>query len=148
MSEQQVDYQVEQTFYETMPEGLYPGKVQKIDGVEGLYGPQFKFVFEVYEEGKILPQEITAWCSRKFSTKSKLFAWTKAALGGNPIPEDYNFSALDIIGKDLTIFVEQTEPNEDGTVYNRIGKVMALQGKPGVAGVITPRPLADALGGL
>lgn len=130
MSEQELyqeNYIVEQTFHEILPEGVYPGKIKSIMGVEGLYGPQFKVTFEVQEPGKIMPGELMGWCSRKFSGRSKLYSWTRAAFGGQPIPGEYNFSANDVIGKRISIFVEQAPPNDEGIVYNRIGKVMPFQ---------------------
>ncbi len=70
---------VKQTRIETLPEGVYEAIIAKIEAADGQFGPQLKFTFELTEpEGKTL----TGWCSQSFNVKSKLYAWTRAALGG------------------------------------------------------------------
>lgn len=110
-----------QTFYEPIPTGKYPAKINQIEVADGQFGPQLKFTFELPpgEDGET--RTLIGWCSQKFSNKSKLYAWTKAAFGGEPIDRSYTFSSEDLIGRKVNLTVVEKE-NEDG-VYNKIEDV-------------------------
>ncbi len=89
---------ISQTKYEPVPEGIYPATIEAIEAETGEFGPQLKFKFQLepfqgFDDGK----QLYAWCSRKFSPKSKLYAWTAALLG--KIPADYTFDSDDLLEK-------------------------------------------------
>jgi hypothetical protein len=82
---------IEQQAYETIPGGLYAGKITSIvqeekDFLDGK-GPQKQLHYTVtLDDGTELP----AWSSMAFSQKSKLYKWTQAIVfNGAAIPPDY-----------------------------------------------------------
>lgn len=117
---------IEQSTYEALEPGVYPGRITDILEEDGIYGPQLKIYFfldptENYEDGK----QIYSWCSRKFSPKSKLYLWTQAILGR--IPTDYVFDSDDILNKPILVVVGN-RPNADGSqVYDYVESVKPLK---------------------
>jgi len=115
---------IKQTFVMTWPVGEYVGRIDKIVEKPGDYGPQLQFSFKLIQmDEKASP--VLGWCSQTFSNKSKLYAYTKAAFGGGPIPETYDFDSDDLIGKKvlLTLVIRD---REDGTPFNRIDSLRAI----------------------
>jgi hypothetical protein len=117
---------IEQTFFEPVPTGKYPAKITEIEETEGMYGLQLKFTFELSPEVVGEPRSLIGWTSKKFSNKSKLFRWTKAALG--PIDRSYQFDSDDLIGRKVNITVVEVE-GDDG-VYNKIEDVSPFNNGP------------------
>ena len=112
---------INQTKYIALPIGEYVAKITAITEEEGQFGKQLKFQFDLLAPDLFM-RYITGWATAKFSKKSKLYAWTKAALGGNPIPEDWDFDSEDILGKIVRLELV-TEEKSDGEVYNQIHAV-------------------------
>lgn len=115
---------IPQTFVMTWPVGEYVARIDKITEKEGTFGPQLQIAFKLTQmDEKASP--VLGWCSQTFSNKSKLYAWVKAAFGGGPIPETYDFDSDDLIGKKvlLTLVIRD---REDGTQFNRIDSLRAI----------------------
>lgn len=109
---------LEQTFYEPIPTGKYPAKINQIEVADGQFGPQLRFTFELPPGENSESRTLIGWCSQKFSNKSKLYGWTKAAFGGESIDRSYTFSSDDLVGKKVNLTVVEKE-NDDG-VFNKI----------------------------
>jgi hypothetical protein len=118
---------INQTHYQVLPIGEYVAKITEIVEEDGKFGLQLKFTFDMLAPDLYM-RYVTGWCTAKFSKKSKLYAWTKAALGGNPIPEDWAFDSDDILNKIVRLELV-TEEKDDGETYNQIHAV-----KPGQKG--------------
>lgn len=113
---------------ELIETGEYPARVVSIEEADGQFGPQLKWKFELTgpdTSGKTL----SAWCSQNFSIKSKLYAWTLAAFGGNPIPETYAFDSDDVIGRNVRLVVV-VKAKADGSEFSKIDQVKASKTKP------------------
>ena len=109
---------IEQTHYDPIPTGKYPAKIAEIEESDGQYGPQLKIRFELPPDEKGETKSLTGWTSRKFNSQSKLYAWTKAAFGGEPIDRSYIFNSDDLLGKKILITVVEKEG--DKGVFNKI----------------------------
>ena len=129
---------IEQTFFDPVPTGKYPARIVEIEESTGQFGPQLKFRFELPPEEDGEPRTLLGWTSQKFSTKSKLYSWTKAALGGLPIDRSYSWNSDDLIGKKVLITVMEKEGDEG--VYNKID---ALSPYDQEAERPTPPPLPE-----
>ena len=119
---------IQQSTYEALEPGVYPGKITDIQEEDGAYGPQLKVYFhldptEDYEEGK----QIYAWCSRKFSPKSKLYTWTQAILGR--ITPDYVFDSDDILNKPILVVVGNRENADGSQVFDYVESLKPLPKK-------------------
>jgi hypothetical protein len=75
--------------------GDYPAMITSIEEVSGEYGDQLQLQLVVLDaDGEQTNDEIRAWCSAKWTDRSKLFEWTKAILGkraptaGQPMDTD------------------------------------------------------------
>jgi len=112
---------INQTHYQVLPIGEYVAKISEIVEEDGQFGPQLKFTFDMLAPDLEM-RYVVGWCTAKFSKKSKLYAWTKAALGGNPIPPDWDFDSEDILGKIVRLELV-TDTKEDGEAYNQIHAV-------------------------
>ena len=113
---------IEQTHYEPIPTGKYPARITEIESSEGQFGPQLKFTFELPPNQNGDPRTILGWTSQKFSSKSKLYTWTKAALGGEQIDRSYIFNSDDLIGCKVLLTVVERE-SDDGEIFNKIDGV-------------------------
>jgi len=117
---------IEQTVYETLPDGAYPAIVEDVTTEDGLYGPQLAWQFKVNVRHS---KEVTlkGWCSAKFGPKTKLRAWTAAALG-SPIEPGYVFDSEDVIGRPVQLTVI-AHTKEDGSESNRVINLRTLKGQ-------------------
>jgi len=120
------EIEVPQTSYEPIPQGEYPGLIARIElDDKSPFGAQLKFTFKLdpfedYPDGK----ELVAWCSKKFTKKSKLFEWTLNLMGD--IPRDYNFRSADLLGKRVRVMVGRKR-KDDGTEFDKITGVLPLR---------------------
>ena len=112
---------IKQTVYEVIPTGDYPARVESIEDSEGMYGPQTAWTFRI-EEGQYAGQAVKAWCSAKFSPKSRLYQWTQAAMGGVDIPQTYDFDSADVEGRRVLLSIV-VKVKEDGTEFSRVETV-------------------------
>jgi hypothetical protein len=114
---------IEQTIYDPIPTGKYPAKVMEIEQVEGQFGPQLKFKFEIPNvEGE--KRELISWASMKFSPQSKLYAWTQAAVfSGGSVPREYTFNSDDMVGRKVNLVVIEKE-GKNGNAFSQIENVL------------------------
>lgn len=120
---------IEQTSYELLPVGDYAAVITDIQSEAGLYGPQLRFTFTI-EGDAHNGNQLKGWCSAKFSPKSKLYEWSRAAFGGAEIPADYAFNSDHILGRKVTLSVI-IDPKDDGTEFNKIQTVKRFRATPG-----------------
>lgn len=123
---------IEQTVYELLPVGDYHAVITDIQQTDGIYGPQLCFSFTI-EGGDHDGSQLKAWCSAKFSTKSKLYEWARAAFGGVEIPPTYTFDADDVMGRKVTLTVI-INAKDDGTEFNKIQTVKRFRAPAGQSG--------------
>ena len=105
--------------------GVYRATVKSLESVDGQYGPQAKFVFELdglnLEDGS--PASLWAWASWKLNPATKLHRWVLALGGERPVPgHQYNLSK--VIGTRCRLLIENKE-TEDGT-RARVREVLPL----------------------
>lgn len=112
--------QIKQTHYELLPVGEYVAKISAIEADDGKFGPQVKFEFEI-QGGNYAGQTLLSWASAKFSPRSKLYGWSRAALGGDILP-DYDFNSDDLLGRPVMVTVV-IRPNDEGAEFNRVENV-------------------------
>lgn len=119
---------IQQSTYEAVEPGVYPGKITDILEEDGIYGPQLKVFFhldpsEEYEDGK----QLYAWCSRKFSPKSKLYLWTQAILGR--IAPDYVFDSDDILNKGVMVVIGNRYSADGSQLFDYVESLKPLPKK-------------------
>lgn len=131
---------IEQTRNDLLPVGEYPARIKGVDADEGAYGSQVRFEFEV-QGGDYGGRSLLGWASAKFSQKTKLYAWTRAALDTD-IHRSYSFNSNDLIGKmvELTVMVRA---RDDGSEFNRIEDVRPYLTKTNGDGQM-PSPSGDS----
>ena len=113
-------FTIQQKTYEVVPTGDYPAEIDQIDLEQGQSCPQLTFPFRlpIREDGK----PMCGWASASFTPKSKLYAWTRAAMGGQMIPPSYNLNTDHLIGKRVLLTVVISR-KDDGAEYNKIQDV-------------------------
>lgn len=119
---------IQQSTYEAVEPGVYPGRITDIVEEDGIYGPQLKVYFhldpsEEYEDGK----QLYAWCSRKFSPKSKLYLWTQAILGR--IAPDYVFDSDDILNKGVMVVIGNRYSTDGSQLFDYVESLKPLPKK-------------------
>lgn len=114
-------FKINQKVFETIPTGDYPAEIEAVELTDGQFGQQLKFTFTL--DGK--NQSLWGWASASFTTKSKLYAWTRAAFGGKPIPPNYNLDTDHLIGKKVLLTVVVAR-KDDGSEFNKIQDVRPL----------------------
>lgn len=119
---------IKQTYFEPLETGRYPARIAEIEESEGQFGPQLEITFELSPDEDGNTRTLRGYASMKFSGKSKLYRWTKAALGGEPIDRSYTFNSEDLIGKKVYITVIEIE-GDDGD-YNKIEDVSPFTEEP------------------
>jgi len=128
---------VEQSVYEVLPAGQYAAKLVDAKEEAGNWGQYAKFTFEV-EGGEYSGVNVTACASAKFSSRSKLYKWSKA-LFGKPIPKAYTLDTADLLGRHCILGLEVIE--DDGSEFNRVESIFPAQ-KQQAAKVAAP-PVQD-----
>jgi len=121
--EDEMSIRIKQTHYVPLPTGEYQATIADILEETGQYGPQVKFIFDITEPEQYNDRSLYGWCSQKFSTQSKLYAWTKAAMGGGVLASDFDFDSDAMIGKFVTLALVVKEG--DKGQYNKIYAVKA-----------------------
>lgn len=113
--------QIKQEIHELLPVGDYPATIVDIEATDGFYGQQLQFTYNI-ADGQHAGAIVKAWCSAKFSTRSKLYGWTRAAFGGADIPADYTFNSDHLLNRRVVLTIIQ-QTKEDGTEFNRVQAV-------------------------
>lgn len=122
---------IPQKHVETLPMGEYVATIKSLDSEIRDFGrgdqEQVRFFFSIERpEGEAV--DVPGWCSATFSNRSKLYAWSQAAFGGNPIPYDYQFNSDDVVSRKV-VLVLTVEERDDGSDYNKVHKVRPYTGK-------------------
>lgn len=130
---------IKQTRYEVLPVGEYQAKIGALEALDGSYGPQLKFRFDL--QGEHAGRFVMGWTSQSFTPKSKLYNWTKAAFGGGEIVSTYDLDLDDLLDRAVTI-VLVTATGSDGSEFNKVHDVKPAQRstRPAAA-VTTPAPV-------
>ena len=123
---------IPQAHYEAVESGEYMAEIVGIDSTITQFGQQLKFYFALSNGGNVDRKTICGWCHPSFTTKTKLYRWTKAALGGAEINTYYNFNSDDLVGRKVIINVEK-RVNDNGGFSNKITDVKPYNptGSPG-----------------
>lgn len=130
-------YKIEQETFDCLPVGDYPALINEIELVDGQFGEQLKFSFAL--QGEHQGRTLLGWASAKFSPRSKLYSWTRAAFGGRGIPMDYNLDTDHLLGKMVTLTV-LTRRKQDGTEFNKIDEVKPYRNGNGRAPAEAEKP--------
>jgi hypothetical protein len=126
------NFKIPKKTFMTIPQGTYYATIVNLEQVPGeKYGPQVKITFSVGAQTFEQPVNLVGWCSTNYSEKSKLFAWTKAALGAefDPMAE---FEAAPLFGREVLVNVSK-KVSATGTEFNKIEACMPLPAQVGPA---------------
>jgi hypothetical protein len=120
--------------YEPVEPGEYKAKLTELEEeLEGQYGPQVRFTFEITDDQDYKGQTIRGWCSLKldddgeftFWEGTKLWDWIAALRGGTAVGADgEEFELDDLVGSTCRIMVV-TKRKKDGTPTDKIDNVLA-----------------------
>jgi hypothetical protein len=122
------NFTIPKKVFVAIPEGAYYATITNLEQLPGeKFGPQVKFTFAVDAEDFDEPVNLVGWCSANFSEKSKLFAWTKAALGSEFDPTA-DFEAAPLFGRAVMVNVSK-RVSATGTMFNKIEACLPLPGK-------------------
>ena len=120
---------------EVVVAGLYPAKVLDVTQEEGQWGPYLKFIFGLQSGATV-----TGCCSAKFSTKSKLYKWTRAILlDGQPAPKGFVLRISALIGRYCELQVG-VELDKDGDNFNVIEAIFPAQQAAAPASTVPEPP--------
>ena len=109
---------IEQTRFEVLPAGEYTATIADVQITAGKFGDQAEFSF-VIEDGEFAGAVLKGWTSARFSPKSRLYAWAKAAFGGQPIPPTYNLDTDDLLQRRVNLMVI-ARVKESGEEFSKI----------------------------
>jgi len=116
------DFTIPKKQYVLLEEGQYLAEVTDLEQSEGEYGTQVKITFNLLDAEEE-NASLIGWCSANYSPKSKLFAWTKAALGQKFNPDE-DFQASKLKGKQVHLQVSR-RMGANGTEYNKVEAVFS-----------------------
>ncbi len=110
---------IPKTTFEVYEAGQYLAEIDNIENTDGYYGKQLKFTFRLLEVGNG-DSTLLGWTTAKYNPKTKLWGWTKVALGTEFDP-DSNFNGDRLLGKKvkLTVLRKQGENGE----FNKVDDV-------------------------
>lgn len=106
---------VQKTEFEVYDTGTYLATVASIRQVDGQFGPQFQWDFDVEPDG-----QIRGWTGITMSSKSKFGQWVRGILG--EIPDEVDTDKLVGLPCRLSVVIKT---REDGTEFNRVDNVLA-----------------------
>ena len=99
--------------------GVYPAKVKAIEDIDGQYGRQWQFTFELDDYPD---EEPVAWASAKLGTLSKLYRWATALLGQPPILNE-KLLPENLVGLPCRLNVSE-KPGDDGKVVSYVSDLL------------------------
>lgn len=108
---------IKQTVFEVLEPGEYPAVVAEIEAVDGQFGPQLRWRFDLGDG-----RRLSAWTSQTFSAKSKLGKWAVACFGGRELPRDYVLDTDKLLGRPVRLIVV-TENGRDGP-FSKVSDVL------------------------
>lgn len=123
--------------YDPLPTGEYDARLTSIETVDGQYGVQVKFTFELTDPAHS-GRRLTAYTRLSDSLKGKLAQYVGAILG-RPLQagEVINWDALMNRPARLVV-LKAVKP--DGTVYNRVQEVLPAPVQAQAQPQATPTP--------
>jgi hypothetical protein len=111
--------------YKVIDEGVYAARIASAEPVEGQYGQQIKFSFDVLDADE--ETSLLGWASAKLTPKTKLFEWAKAAMGDQFEPgQDLNID--DFVGRKVQLVVAR-RLSADGSEFNKVEKMMRYKAR-------------------
>ena len=114
---------------ETLPMGEYVAVVKSLDSETRDFGrgdqEQVRWFFACETPAGVVV-DVPGWCSAIFTNRSKLYAWTKAVLGGGEMPRDYNFNSDDMVGRKVIVALT-VKDREDGSDFNRVDRLLPVR---------------------
>lgn len=120
-----------------IPTGEYTAKFVAFVEEEGQFGPQLKATIQI-SEGELKGETMTAWASKTFSPKSKLYSWAQAVFGKD-IPANYDLDTDHLLNRPFTAVIV-VKPAKDGTgEFSRLDNAKALK-RNGAAQAPKPAP--------
>lgn len=123
-----------------IPTGAYPARIQSVEQVEGQYGPQWKWTFDLGNvenvDGEIEPNKTLTYYTQNYITGANKLGKMLTALG---IPIDEPLDSSTIIGRTVTLTVTEA-PRKDGTIGNNIEAVLPPRKKKTTNGT-APAPV-------
>lgn len=114
------------------PEEWLDGLIVAIEETEGTFGPGLKWIIELDDDEPAdngEARETWAFCSQKFSPRSKLYSWIKA-IDPALIPEPGDVLDLeDIIGQRVQVMFERYQGDIDGEPVEKekVAKIRAAK---------------------
>lgn len=127
-----------------IPMGEYPATIKEYEMVDGQFGKQIKFTYDLGVVVDILGDErdctMCDWRNPVLNPKSKLFQLALAA--GIDLGDDAEGMEMDdLIGRRVLLGVEIYTKKEDGTERNKVISVKPPRKK--TAKLAKPRPVED-----
>ena len=117
------DFVIPKKTYETVEEGIYLAEITSCEQADGQFGAQVKIGFRLLDAEK--ETDLTGWCSANYTEKTKLFKWSRAALGSAFNP-DADFKASALIGKRVMLNVS-VRISANGNEFNKIEDVSPIR---------------------
>ena len=119
---------IEQSVYVVLEPGAYQARLISVEEKDGNWGSFVKLGFEV-DEPDYEGVNVTGAASAHFSSRSKLYRWTRALLGGREIPTSYTWDSNDLISRRCILSLDVTE-DENGARFNRVADVLPVRQRP------------------
>lgn len=122
----------EQPEFTPMEPGEYKAFVKELqEELEGQYGPQVRFEFEIIDDEDYAGDTIRGWASLKidddgdytFWEGTKLWEWVTALRGGEVVGVSEEFELEDLVGEPCRIMVVAAT-KQDGTPKDKINAVL------------------------
>lgn len=118
--------------YEPVEPGEYKAKLSELEEeLEGKFGPQVRFTFEILDDEDYKGQTVRGWCSLKLDDEgdftfwegTKLWDWVAALRSGNTVATNEDFELDDLVGSTCRIMIV-TKKKMDGTPTDKIDNVL------------------------
>jgi len=119
-----MEFEYRETSYVDLEEGMYRAKLVRVEPIETQFGNQLRWIFEVYDEEEVV--EVSGITSKKFSSRSKGFAWY-SALGGKVT--DSKIRIKDVIGNEALVEIKQRVGRDGTSKFSNIVDVKPLPKK-------------------
>lgn len=136
--------QAEPRVFLPIPTGAYPAKIKEVEQVDGQYGPQWRWTFDlglVENVEEEMEEKTLTYYTPNYITGANKLGKMLSALG---IPTDEIFESSDIIGKGVTLTVIEA-PRKDGSIGNNIEAVLPpRKKKAGANGAAAPAKVVEA----
>lgn len=118
--------------YEPVEPGEYKARLTNVEeSLDGLYGPQVQFDFEIIDDEDYSGHSLRGWTPLKqdeegnftFWDGTKLWAWAMALRDNRPIEPDEEFELTNLLNAECRLIVVHKK-KEDGTITDKIDNVL------------------------